>query len=97
MDKFWMVLRSMPVAGTTGPRVRHKTWIEAVEEAKRLATKEGVNFTVLEASDEIVIIPQAPILSLTRLEVPALATVGSQDEQAPALAPDGAAVEDVPF
>lgn len=73
MEKFWMVLRTVPVTGTSGPRVRHKSWIEAVEEAKRLATKEGVNFIVLEAVDEVVTIPQPPILNLQRLDLPKMA------------------------
>jgi hypothetical protein len=43
--KFWMVLRE----GGTAPTMRHETLQNAEEEAKRLTTKHGDAFYVLEA------------------------------------------------
>lgn len=76
MEKFWMVLRA-DTAGR-GPVVRHETWAQAVEEAKRLALRERTHFIVLEAVDLVTITWEEPRLDVLTMEMPR-ETIGSPE------------------
>ncbi len=77
--KFWMVVKAGPTedyinGSVRGPyaRIRHRTRASAYAEAERLAKKEGQNFIVLEALDEVVVIqPPTPAPVIIRPPTPA--------------------------
>jgi len=59
--EFWMVMRSEQCNGyDTMPTKRHETEAAAIEEAKRLAKKEGCEFFVLKAIGYVEL-PEPPV------------------------------------